>query len=214
MIRSIGILALALLGTDSFAQQAVEVSEGGTNFSSGNHNTLSVIINNADPKVVSKAWARELRGWKCRPKGRQELTSKDCRTRSMGDRPFYVLSSVDEVSGKGVRVRAAFDLGGAYLSSTAHPDRFQAARQLLYVFAAEQTRVAIRAEIEAAQKLLAERQAAFTAAQRKEQQMKDEIVERERQLEAAKKAQIEKLAELDAQRAVVTGLEEKLKAVK
>jgi hypothetical protein len=213
-MRTIGILALALFSTTAFAQQTVEITEGGTNFTSGNHNTLSFIISNANLKDVSKAWAKELQGWKCRPKGKQELTSADCSTRSMGDRPFYVLSSVEEVPSQGVRVRAAFDLGGAYLSSAAHPDRYQAARQLLHAFAAEQTRVVIRAEIGAAQKLLAERQAAFTAAQRKEQQMKDEIAEREKLLEAAKKTQIDKLAELDAQRAVLTGLEEKLKTVK
>jgi len=214
MMKSIITLAFGIWSAAAFAQHSVEITEGATSFSSGNHNTLSFVINNADIKDVSKAWSRELRGWKCRPKGRQELTSTGCSTRSMGDRPFYVVSSVEEIPNKGVRVRAAFDLGGAYMSSTAHPDRYQAARQLLQAFAVEQTKVAIRAEIVAAQKLLAERQSAFTAAQRKEQQMKDEIAEREKLLASAKKAQIEKLAELDAQRAVVAGLEEKLKKIK
>lgn len=220
-MRAILLIAALLSLKQVAAQDSIEITESVSTFSTGSHNTLSFVVNNANLKDVSGGWSDLLKDWKCKPKGKTEWQSEECKAKTMGDRPFYVVSVVEEVPGTGVRVRAAFDLGGAYMSSTAHPDRFSAAKLMLHNLAVEQAKVVVRTEIAAAQKLLADRQAEFAALQKAEQKLESDIADFQKKIEEAKvgigasrQAQATKLVEVDAQRAVVQSLENKLNAVK
>ncbi len=220
-MKHLSVLPLLLLAQTVLGQQPIVISEGVSAFSTGSQNTLSFMVNNANVSDVTKGWQDVLNGWKCKPKGKQEWISKDCKAKTMGERTFYVYSVIEEVAGQGVRLRAAFDLGGAHLSSAAHPEQFKAAEKMLYDLAVEQTRVAVRAEVAAAQKILSDRQAELVALQNTERKLESDIQEYQKKIEeskigigASRQAQTTKLSELDAQRAVVRGIEEKLKAIK
>jgi hypothetical protein len=214
-------LLLLLSVSDLFAQKAIEITEAPSNFSTGSQNALSFVIYNGDLKDVRKDWEKELRGWKCKPKGKDELVAEECSHKSMGDRAFFVYSKVEEVPNEGVRITAAFDLGGAYMSSKDHPDRFLAAKKLVYDFAVSETKEVVKGEIKAAEKLLSDRRSELSALEKSQQQQEAAIRDSEKKIEEAKAAiarlksdQEAKKAEMAAQEGVVNGLNEKLKAVK
>ena len=220
-MKHLVILTLLLLAQTVLGQQPIVISEGVSTFSTGSQNTLSFVVNNASVSDVTKGWQDVFKGWKCKPKGKQEWVAKECKAKNMGERTFYVYSIIEEVAGQGVRLRAAFDLGGAHLTSAAHPEQFKAAEKILYDLAVEQTKVAVRAEVAAAQKILSDRQAELVALQNTERKLESDIQEYQKKIEdskigigASRQAQTTKLSELDAQRAVVRGIEEKLKAIK
>lgn len=220
-MKRVLLLVSIILNQTAHAQQLVEITESTQTFSTGNHNAMSLVVNNAKVDDVTKGWADVLKAWKCKPKGKQEWLAKDCKAKTMGERPFYVQSVIEEVKGQGVRLRVAFDLGGAHLSSTAHAAQYKAAEAMLRDFALEQTRIAVRAEVAAAQKILADRQAELVALQNTERKLEADILDYQKKIEdskigigASRQAQNTKLLEIDAQKRVVQGIEEKLKAIK
>lgn len=215
------ILALLLIGSTAFAQKDIVIMEGASAFSTGSQNALYFTIYNGNIKELTKAWEKELKGWKGKVGGKGEIFVDDCKVKSMGDNTFDVYSKIEDVLGEGTRVWTAFDLGAAYLSSTAHPDRHNAARLLLYNFAVEQTKEVVKAEIGVAQKLLSDRESELAALVKKQQKLESDIASYLKQIEEAKAGiatlqglQGGKQGEIDAQKAVVKGLDDKLKAVK
>jgi hypothetical protein len=220
-MKRLTALFLLLVCTDLFAQKAIEISEGASNFSTGSQNALSFIIQNGDTKSVGKDWEKELKSWKCKPKGKDELVAEECSHKSMGDRSFFVYSKVEDVPNEGVRITAAFDLGGAYMTSKDHPDRFLAAKKLLYDFAVAETKEVVKGEIKLAEKLLSDRQSELSSLEKNQQQQEGAIQDYEKKIEEAKAAivrlkeeQVAKKGEIAAQEGVVKGLNDKLQAVK
>lgn len=210
-----------LIGIPVFSQNPIQIVEESGTFSTGSQNAFHFTIANGDVKEVTKAWEKELKGWKGKVKGKEELFADDCKVKSMGDNTFDVYSKVEEVPGAGIRIWAAFDLGGAYLKSTDHPDKYLAAKKMLYDFALAQTKEVVKVEIKAAEKLQSEREAELAALLKSEQKLESDIKDYEKKIEEAKaeiatlqQSQTVKIAEVDAQKAVVTGLNDKLKAVK
>lgn len=215
------IIPLLLIGTTTFAQKDIVISEGSNAFSTGNQNAFHFTIYNGDIKAITKAWEKELKGWKGKVGGKSEIFVDDCKVKSMGDNTFDVYSKIENVLGEGIRVWTAFDLGGAYLSSVAHPDRYQAARLLLYNFAVDQTKEVVKAEISVAQKLLSDRDSELNALVKNQQKLESDIATYLKQIEDAKAAivtlkglQTGKQGEIEAQKAILKGLDDKLKAVK
>ncbi len=220
-MKQLTALFLILACTELFAQKAIEISEGASNFSTGSQNALSFIIQNGDAKEVGKDWEKELKSWKCKPKGKDELVAEECSHKSMGDRSFFVYSKVEDVPNEGVRITAAFDLGGAYMTSKDHPDRFLAAKKLLYDFAVAETKEVVKGEIKLAEKLLSDRQSELSSLEKNQQQQEGAIQDYEKKIEEAKAAivrlkeeQVAKKGEITAQEGVVKGLNDKLQAVK
>jgi len=220
-MRHCFVLALLLIASTTFAQKDIVIMEGASAFSTGSQNALYFTIYNGDIKAITSAWVKELKGWKGKVRSKGEIFVDDCKVKSMGDNTFDAYSKVESVLGEGIRVWVAFDLGGAYLSSAAHPDRYQAARLLLYSFAVDQTKEVVKAEIGVAQKLLSDREAELNALVKNQQKLESDIASFEKQIEAAKGgivtlkgSQASKQFEIDAQKTVVKGLDDKLKAVK
>jgi len=214
-------LLLIFICTDLSAQKAIDITEGVSNFSTGSQNALSFTIQNGDLKDVRKDWEKELRGWKCKPKGKDELVAEECSHKSMGDRSFFVFSKVEDVPNEGVRITAAFDLGGAYMTSKDHPDRFLAAKKLLYDFAVAETKEVVKGEIKVAEKLLSDRRSELSSLEKNQQKQESDIKDFEKKIEEArgaiarlKEEQATKKGEIAAQEGVVKGLNDKLKAVK
>lgn len=220
-MRLIILLFVLFSCSDILAQKAINITEGPANFSTGSQNALSFIIYNGDLKSVGKDWEKELRGWKCKPKGKDELVAEDCSHKSMGDRAFFVFSKVEDVPNEGVRITAAFDLGGAYMNSKDHPDRFLAAKKLVYDFAVTETKEVVKDEIKVAEKLLSDRKGELSALEKNQQQQESAIKDFEKKIEESRTAishlkdqQTSKTGEINSQETVLKGLNEKLKSVK
>lgn len=219
-MKSFPIAALLLVSSLAFAQKKIEIIEGTSAFSTGSQNALSFIIHNGNMKDVTKAWEKKLKDLKGKVSNKKELFADDCSVKEMGANSFDVYSKVEEALGEGIRVYAAFDLGGAYLSMAAHPDKYMVAKNILYAFALEQNKEVVRTEIELAKKILSDREAELFLMAKTQTQLEAEIVDCLKRIEESRlaivglgQAQIAKKLDIDAQKAVVFGLDEKMKAV-
>ena len=206
--------------SSAFAQKKIEITEGTSAFLNGSQNAFSFVIYNGDMKEVTKAWEKQLKDLKGKVSSKDEIFADDCKVKEMGSNTFDVYSKVEEALGEGIRVYAAFDLGGAYLSSAAHPAKVIPAKNMLYNFALEQTREVVKGEIKLAEKVLGEREAEFAALAKNQSQLESDIIDYQKKIENSKAAiiaiqqlQMAKRTEVEIQKTVAKGLDDKMKAV-
>lgn len=206
--------------SSAFAQKKIEITEVTSAFLNGSQNAFSFVIYNGDMKEVTKAWEKQLKDLKGKVSSKDEIFANDCKVKEMGSNTFDVYSKVEEALGEGIRVYAAFDLGGAYLSSVAHPAKVIPAKNMLYNFALEQTREVVKDEIKLAEKVLGEREAEFAALTKNQSQLESDIIDFQKKIEASKAAiiaiqqlQMAKRTEVEIQKTVAKGLDDKMKAV-
>jgi hypothetical protein len=219
-MRTLPLVALLLLSSVSFAQKKIDITEGASAFLNGSQNAFSFIIYNADLKTVSKAWEKQLKDLKGKVSNKKEFFADNCSVKEMGANAFDVYSKVEEALGEGIRVTVAFDLGGAYMSSAAHPDKVVAAKVILYNFAVEQTREVVKTEIELAKQQLEFKEKELSLLMANEQELKraiadyeDKIAQAKTGIEGLKALQTTKMGEVEMQKTVVKGLDDKLKSV-
>jgi len=219
-MKAFPLIAFVCLASVAFAQKKIEVIEVKRVFSTGTQNALSFVIYNANLKDVSKAWEKQLKELDGKVSNKKEYFADNCLVKEMGSNSFDVYSNLEESLGEGIRVYAAFDLGGAYLSLASHSNQFTIAKNILYTFALEQNRAVVNAEIESANKVLSNKEAELILLAKTQTQLEEEIAECVKKIEDSKTAiiglgqsQVVKKSEIDAQKAVVVGFNEKLKAV-
>ena len=141
--------------------------------------------------------------------------------KEMGENTFDVYSLVEEATDAGVRLVVAFDLGGAYLSTAAHPDKYPAAEKFVRDFAVAQAKNVVSMEIETSQKILKGFEKELAGLEKEKADHEADIKDAEKKIEEAK-AEIEKnlanqankKTEIEGMKAAVADLEVKLKAIK
>lgn len=214
------VLTLAV-SLGAIAQNKVEVKEATANFSTGKQIALTVIVLEGDLKEVEKAWKKEMKGMKAKVSSKKEIFADDATMKSMGDNAFDVYAVFEEIENVGVKVYAAFDLGGAYLSKSSHPDRYKVAKEFMYNFGVDQTKAKIGGDIKVAEKELSSREKDLKDLEKEKSNLEKTIEDAQKAIEKAKKdlvdnanSQDKKGQEIEAQKAVVESLEKKQKAVR
>ena len=136
------------------AQNRISVKEEVVAIEDYSRNSLTVQVDGAVADDIKKEWKKKLKDLGGKVNDKTVIFGDDCQDKSMGDNSFDVYSLVDELTDGIVRVVVAFDLGGAYLNSTDHPDKFPAAEKLVRDFAVEQSKNLVKSEIESSEKIL------------------------------------------------------------
>lgn len=214
------ILPLFLIFTTSAFAQNTEVLEETASIDGKSRNCLTVVIASANTSDISKAWKKELKDMKGKVSDKKFLFADDCKVKSMGDNSFDVYAMAEPANG-GAKLLVAFDLGGAYLGSRDHPDRFNAAKAILYNFAIEQTKEVVKIEIKGAEKTLATMGKDLVLLQKSKEESEAEIEAYKLKITEAQEAiktnvaqQATKKTEIEGQTAIVGTLGIKLEAVK
>lgn len=149
MLRTISTLFFVALLNFAFAQK-INVTEDYNTLSVGNVNTICVTVYGMSMDDVEKAWKKQLKDWNGDVKMKKEIFADNCLIKDMSANTFDVYSVLKEIDG-GVKIISAFDLGGAYLSSSEHKEQFAVISKKLYDFGVEQTKEAISSDIKAAE---------------------------------------------------------------
>ncbi|MBI1289350.1 MAG: hypothetical protein GC178_17415 [Flavobacteriales bacterium] len=147
-------LALVLFSSIAFAQKKIEVVEKTVTIDGKDRNCLTVSIKGADVEEVKKAWKKQLKDLKGKVDDKTIIFGDDCKDKSMGDNTFDVYSIVEATIDTSVRLSAAFDLGGADLNSTDHPEKYLAATKIVHDFGVDQAKAVVQGKIDDDQKLL------------------------------------------------------------
>jgi ribosomal protein S4 len=208
-----------LLSVSAFAQSMV--TEGMVAIDGKSRNSLSVIIKDATADDVKKAWKKQLKDLKGKVTDKTIIFGDDCQAKSMGDNTFDVYSMVEDLGQQGIRLVAAFNLGGAYLSTASHPEKYPAAEQIMKQFALEQAKAVIKNEIDVSEKILRGFEKDLSGLEKDKEKLEKDIEDYEKKIEEAKaaieqnvSAQANKKTEIEGMKAVIKDLQTKEKSIK
>ena len=220
-MKKILITALVLCSFGGFGQSAISVEERTVAIDGVSRNSLTVTIPGGNTDDIIKAWKKQLKDLKGKVSDKTIIFGDDCRSKEMGDNTFDIYSLVEEATENGVRLVVAFDLGGAYLSTADHPERYPAGEKIVYDFAVEQTKEVVRGEIEAATKSLDGFEKDLGGLAKDKAGFEKDIADYEKKIQEAKLAieknvnsQMVKQKEIDGMKAVLKDLDAKLKSVR
>ena len=83
-----------------------------------------------------------------------ELFADDATIKKISNNTMDIYCKAENMEDGRARVVVFFDLGGAYLSSSRHPEEFKIAEDIIYAFAIETAQKAVEEQIKEAEKLL------------------------------------------------------------
>ena len=210
---------LFLISSSLFAQTVV--TEEVVAIDGKSRNSLSVTIKDATVDDVKKAWKKQLKDLKGKVSDKTIIFGDDCELKSMGDNTFDVYSVIEDLGENGIKVSAAFDLGGAYLSTAEHPAKYPAAEKLMRSFAVAQAKEVVKLEIDATQKILKGFEKELSGLEKDKSKLEKDIEDYQKKIEEAK-AEIEKnvsdqankKTEIEGLKATISDLEKKEKSIK
>lgn len=127
------ILSLMLQGAYSQSIKLVEVS---ADFDNGRSNAIETTISKSDTKTVEKEWSKLMKDYNAKVSSKKEIFADDALIKTISDNTIDVYAIVkQERKSEDVQLVVAFDLGGAYLSSSQHPAQYDAAVKIIQDFA-------------------------------------------------------------------------------
>ncbi len=138
-MKTIYVLLIFLMAT--FQIQA-QIEEGSRSMSQGSNNSLSIDIPNANAKLARKVWKDYL---KKRTKSGKTKYVKKIKETFTDDAEYAALGGSNTIDiyakftdlGENVNVVLWFDLGGAYLNSEMHGEKYIEGEKFLMKFALE-----------------------------------------------------------------------------
>ena len=155
----------------------------------GSQNALILEIPNADDKLVEKWWKQYMKDYDAktkRVKGSDEELSDDADIPGIGAGNTVDVYSLTERSGNGVRQVVWFDLGGAFLSSQMHGDRYVEGEKFMMRFGLYVTKEMIQIELKEEEKRMKDLESDLKKLQRDNEKLHEDIADYERRIEEAK----------------------------
>ena len=223
MKKRILTIAVAISSLQFFAQD-IKVRESNESFSNGGHNALSITLYVTDANMVEKEWKSKMKdfGYDKSSEKSNEYFFDNVVMKELGNNTMDVFSKVTEQKGeKSVTLTAAFDLGGAYLSSSEHKDKFEYVKKMMHDFAVKITKEELDDQIKAAGKVLSTIQGKQADLEKDNKGLADDITnynqkikKANEQIEQNKKDIETKKGEVAAQQKVVEGIKAKKESVK
>lgn len=213
------ILFTSLIG---FSQNEVKVTEQNESFNVGSKNAIVATIPYGKKDVVEKMIKKELKDWngKYDSKG-GEFFVIQAVSKFMGEKAFDTYVKIVSDKEGDFRVAFATDLGGAYLTSSAHGEQFKAMREKVKSFAKEAASKCIEEDIDSNKDKLSdlEKKQASLEKEKKslEQDIEDykkKIAQAEDKIKANEKSQEAQKEAIKTQQTVVSDIEKRLKAIK
>ena len=202
------VLALLLSVQFVFGQSLITVKEEVARLNGEEKNSLTVIIKGANIDEVNKAWKKQLKDLKGKVDDKTVIFGDDCKDKSMGDNTFDVYSVVEPSLDTAVKLIAAFDLGGAYLTSENHPEQFLSAKKIVRAFAVEQEKAAVQLIIDAKEKELKGLEKDLSGLKKDKEKSEKNISDSEAKIAANKESIAGSIASQKAKQSEIHRLEE------
>ena len=207
----------------SFAQE-VKVKEGNESFSNGNHNSLTVEVFVDDLDKVQKEWKSQMKDFgyaNANDKGK-DYDFDNVKFKALSNNPMDVYTRFEEMKNeKAVKIHAAFDMGGDYVSSSKHSTEYEFMKKMMRDFALKTSKDFVEDQYKDAHKVLVRFQDKQKDLEKDNKDLdndiknyKDKIKKAEDDI-AKNKTEIEtKKKEIELQQKVVDGVKAKLESIK
>lgn len=147
------LLLSLLLSLTLFAQ---DVAEETRDMSKGSQPCFTINLPQTETKTVKKMWTKFIKEYKGKTKKEKssgKIFSDDAKIRAMSDNTVDVYAAVN-ANGSDNELVVWYDLGGAFLSTTAYPDKAPVAVQMLKEFSVSVSVAIIQQELKEEEKSL------------------------------------------------------------
>lgn len=210
MKKTLTVLALSFV-TATFAQK-INVTDGNTTFSSGNHNAYTTTIYETSKDNVESKWKSYLKDFKNEKikSDNGEIFGDNVVIKDWGNNTIDIYTKFEEDKKTNtVIMYVAFDLGGAYLSS-ADVEKHNAAKKLIKDFAIKTTKETLGDKIKDQEKILGKLEDNQKDLEKENknaksdiENYKEKIKKSEEDIKKNEENQTKKRAEIEAQKKVV-----------
>jgi hypothetical protein len=149
------LLVASLIAVTGFAQK-INVKDGSHKFSNGSHNAYTTTIYESTKDEVESKWKSFLKDFKNEKvkSDNGEIFGDNIVIKDWGNNPVDVYTAFEEdKTNKTVTMHVAFDLGGAYLSSS-EGDKHKSAEKMIREFAIKTTKDAMGDKVKDLEKAL------------------------------------------------------------
>lgn len=207
----------------SFAQE-VKVKEGSEGFSNGSHNALSVEVFVDDLSKVQKEWKSQMKdfGYQSANDKGKDYDFDNVKFKALSNNPMDVYTRFEEMKNeKAVKVHAAFDMGGDFVSSSKHSAEYEYMKKMMREFSLKTSKDYVEDQFKDASKILVRFQDKQKDLEKDNKNLdsdiknyKDKIKKAEDDIEKNKKDIETKKKEIELQQKVVDGIKAKLESIK
>ncbi|HXP51526.1 MAG TPA: hypothetical protein VN922_16335 [Bacteroidia bacterium] len=221
-MRKLTILATVLLFSALSWGQKIQVHEQMEDIGGGKNNALVVTIYGADEGDVEKAWKSMMKDYGAKVSSEKGgiMKGSNAIIKEMGDKPIDLYARFDTKKEE-IELVVAFDLGGAYLSSSAHADKYKVAEKIMHDFGVKMTAEAITEKQKTQQKALDKLTSQEKDLEKENKNLNSDIDDYQNKIKKAQDAivknkdeQAKKQTEISNQQKVVEELDKKAKEVK
>ncbi len=142
-----------LLSGNAFAQK-IKVSESNEKIGGGSHNALVVSIYESSQEAIEKEWRSLMKDYDAKVSTKDGVFADNALIKAMGANTVDVYARTEKGKENEVKLIVAFDLGGAYLSSSQHSQQYSVAKDIVEKFARKMTKESIEDQLKAETKIL------------------------------------------------------------
>jgi len=213
------IIALFLFSFLLNAQE-IKVKEDKDIIAGNKNPVLVVTIYGAKVSDVEKAWKSLMKGYKASVTNKNEIYANNATITDISAKTMDVYAIADKQD-DGVKLTVAFDLGGAFMNSSAHPDQYKAAVKIITNFAVDQSKIAISAKLDDEKSKQKDLEDNLRDLQKKNDKLHKEIedykariADDEKDLDTNHKDQETTTEKIESQKKVVDEVQKKLDSVK
>ncbi|MDF2448453.1 MAG: hypothetical protein K0R26_957 [Bacteroidota bacterium] len=211
-MKNVVLTVAAILSFTVASAQKISVKDGSQKFSSGSHNAYSVVVYEASKDDVESKWKSYLKNFKNEKvkTDNGEIFGDNVLIKDWGNNPVDVYTKFEEdKTAKTVTMHVAFDLGGAYLSSS-DGDKHSSAKKMLKEFAVKTTKESMEDKVKDQEKVLTKLEDNQRDLEKENKNSKSDIENYKAKIRKAEEdiakneaEQVKKKSEIDAQKKVV-----------
>lgn len=189
-MKQFSLLLLSLFIVINLSAQRNGINEVRKGMSMGVKEAFTVDVSSLDSKETEKVlmdYLKDVKGKKGPKKDRKtkEILVDDAELKAISNNTVDIYATMDS-KGDNSTVTFWFDLGGAFLSQDAHPDKMEAVSEWLYNFSKATRLRTVELELEAEEDQLKELNKAYDKLQKEQEKLQDAIKKAEETIASAK----------------------------
>ena len=224
LVLSLLVLCNSILFAQTTTKKAASVKQETKTMSQGVKNALVIEIINAKPDLVEDKWKSLLDSYKSKPKWNRkekEFFSDNAQMTDInGNNPVDVYAKIEESGTNNTLLTVWFDLGGAYLNSTDHSEKYALGEKMVTQFAKDVSLAATQKEIDEEEKKFKKQEGKLksTVGDRDDllkniENYKAKIKKAEEEIIKNEQSQKEQQKGIDDQREIIKKVQKKLEEV-
>lgn len=168
--------------------QEIRMHEDRMEINDGTHPVLVVFVPAGKKDEIEKRWRKKVKKWGNKRNNDDPTFVDDAENDDITEDPFDLYARVKKTDKDGVRLINAIDLGGAYLTSSDHPEIFENFREIVREFAVEKSIEAYEVRIEEESDKLDDIEDDHEDLQDEKEDIEETIEEKKAVIEEAKEA--------------------------